>query len=405
MSTGLDIAYKNIIKQQLNFNNLWSDLYSHIYVYEEITNQTVERVTQELAKFSNIQKKNITTETKNYEILTLPKPVIIHMHSPGGDTNAGIALSNIHNSKVPIIVIAEGVVASAATFILVKAKLSYILDSAFVLIHQYFGVLSGKQEELKFDINIGNRFMKFLIDMYVKNTKLKKKVVKDLLQHDIFLSANDCIKYGIVDRVIIKRNPVKNIFFDTRYSFQEFFLLKNLHANFPYMNVLSLIKSTEENSKDSYTKAFEFVRYIHYANANIDCIPVVITLNDMTDSLYFNDIIDLLPVVNSIYISRIPIYSVILGPITNFSILILIISNFRYMHKDAYITLDFVTLSSPSYKYEDTVLNTMFVRKLIKTFFIKYTKLPNDILNNIFKKRFIIDAEEAIKYKIVDMIV
>jgi ATP-dependent Clp protease protease subunit len=406
MSSGLEIAYKNVAKQQEKYNTLYSDIYSHIYIYEEISNKTVERIRNEVSVLSRIQKNIVeTAEQNSLEIFTLPKPIVVHMHSPGGDTNAGIALSNIFNYNVPIIVIAEGIVASAATFILVKAKLSYILETAFVLIHQYFGTLSGKQEELKFDINVGNQFMKFLIDMYSKNTKLSKQKLKNMLQHDIFLSANECVKYGIVDNILLEIPPEKHIFYDTKHSFTEFFPEKSIMTKIADMNILSIVKSIEESSMDIFSKALPIVKYIHVANTFKHSIPLVIVLVDRTDSIYFNDIIDILPVINAIYISKLSIYSIILGPITNFTVLVNIMATYRYIHKDAYITLDFVTFSSPSFKYEDTVVNTQFVRNIITSFFLKNTKFPKEMLNKIFKERFIINASDAIKYKFADVII
>ena len=327
------------------------------------------------------------------------------MHSPGGDTNAGIALSNINSDKVPIIVIAEGVVASAATFLLVKAKLSYILETAFVLIHQYFGTLSGKQEELKFDISVGNQFMKFLVDMYSKNTKLSKKYIQEMLEHDIFMPAEDAVKAGIVDNILIRIPAEKNIFYDKKFSFTEYFSLDSTKRTSAEINLLNMMKSKDESYNDIFTKALPIVQYIHTVNNYKHSIPVVIYLSDMTDNVYFNDIIDILPVINSIFISKIPIYSVIAGPITNFSVLIHIMSTYRYMSKDTYMTLDFVTFSSPSYKYEDTITNTIFARNLIKSFFIKRTKLPKDMLKKIFKNRFIITSSDALKYNMADMII
>ena len=90
MLSGLEIAYKNVAKQQEEFNNLYTDLYSHVYIYEEITNATVNRVKNEIDELSRIQKNIIENDGQSFEIFTLPKPIVIHMHSPGGDTNAGI---------------------------------------------------------------------------------------------------------------------------------------------------------------------------------------------------------------------------------------------------------------------------------------------------------------------------
>ena len=80
-------------------------------------------------------------------------------------------------------------------------------------------------------------------------------------------------------------------------------------------------------------------------------------------------------------------------------------ADYRFMYIDSYIILDFVTFSSPSYKYEDTIINTTFVRNLVKTFFLKRTKLPKNIIKNIFKQRYIITAEDALKYKITNQII
>ena len=216
METGLSIAYKNVEKQVEEFNDLYSDKYNHIYIYEEISNATVSRVKHEVTELCRIQTNMVDINGNLVEIFTIPKPIVIHMHSPGGDTNAGLALSNITNEQVPIIVIAEGIVASAATFILIKAKLSYILESSCVLIHQYFGTLSGKQEELKFDIDVGNKFMNFLITMYSTNTELKKEDLKELLRHDIFLSAEESIKFGLVKHIIYRIPASKNIFYNQK---------------------------------------------------------------------------------------------------------------------------------------------------------------------------------------------
>ena len=404
METGLSIAYKNVEKQVEEFNDLYSDKYNHIYIYEEISNATVSRVKHEVTELCRIQTNIVDINGNLVEIFTIPKPIVIHMHSPGGDTNAGLALSNITNEQVPIIVIAEGIVASAATFILIKAKLSYILESSCVLIHQYFGTLSGKQEELKFDIDVGNKFMNFLITMYSTNTELKKEDLKELLRHDIFLSAEESVKFGLVKHIIYRIPASKDIFYNQKYSFKHYFTIDPKMRITSQINLLNMIKSQEESSQDIFTKALPIVKYIHSVNNYIHSIPIVINLTDETGALYFNDILDILPVINSIFISKIPIYSIILGPITNFSILIFIVSSYRYIYKDSYITIDFVTFSSVSYKYEDTVTNTHFVRNIIKKYFKKRTKLPKKILNNLFKERFIIDSSDAVKYGIADMI-
>ena len=200
----LQKTYETIEKQERQNQILYSNRFSHIYIYEEITNLTVTRVKKEVEIYTRAII-NLTNDPAVDIIYTLPKPIIIHLNSPGGDTNSGIALSNVVlSAEVPLIVIAEGVVASAATFILVKARLSYILDNAFILIHQYFGTLSGKREELVFNLEVGNHFMNFLIELYKDNTKLSTPRIKDMLTHDIYMSSGEAIKYGLVNHKIFE---------------------------------------------------------------------------------------------------------------------------------------------------------------------------------------------------------
>ena len=405
MPKGLEIAYENIRKQQAQFNNIYSNLYSHVYIYEDITNATVSRVKDEIEKLCMVQHLE-TSDSDSIPYFRLPKPIVIHIHSPGGDTNSGIALSNIIvTSEVPIVVIAEGVVASAATFILVKARLSYIVEYSIVLIHQYFGTQAGKAEELKFDLSVGNQFMKFLIDMYSRYTKLTIEKINEILLHDIFMSADETIENGIVDFKITRTPPDKNIFYDEKYSFLHYFSLDPASWQSTGRNILKLVKSNDESEDDIFQKSLYVVKHIHLLTRIKNCTPLFISMCDMTDNNYFNDIIDIIPVLNLISISKIPIYTVMLGPISNFSVLIYIMADYRFMYIDSYIILDFVTFSSPSYKYEDTIINTTFVRNLVKTFFLKRTKLPKNIIKNIFKQRYIITAEDALKYKITNQII
>lgn len=67
--------------------------------------------------------------------------------------------------------------------------------------------------------------------------------------------------------------------------------------------------------------------------------------------------------------------------------------------------IDFISLFDFSKKHENTIVNISYMRNIIKNIFIEYTKLPKNIINNLFTKRFSFSAKECVKYGICDEII
>ena len=405
ISKGLRATYKAIEMEEKRVPILYTDRFSHIYIYESITNGCVRRIKNEIIDLSNIQK-NILNEGEYDEqtIYTLPKPIIIHIHSEGGDINAGIALSNIIDiPDVPVIVIAEGVVASAATFVLIKAKLSYVLDNAFILIHQSFGELAGQQEELQFSVDIGTQFVDFLVQLYSEHTNLKQDQIRKMLKHDVFMSADDAMKFGLVNYKIKENVEMKYDFYDRNEAFT--LRSKDVSHSVTFFNNLNMIKTDEEAKLEMFEKSLSLVKRIHNLSYFQNSTPLYLHLSDATSSDFYSRMVGVIPVLNAIAVSRVPIYGIVTGPINNFSILIFVILYKRYMYRNTFFTIDFVTYQEESYKFEDSMLNTEFIRKIIMNIFITKTKLPQHMLDNLFSKRFAIYPDDALKYGMTDNII
>ena len=126
----------------------------------------------------------------------------LHIKSDGGDVHAGLgAMDTIENSWLWINTIAEGCVASAATFLLLAGHRRYMGKNAYILIHQLSNEMWGKYEELKDEMKTCDRLMKDLKKMYKKKTCIPKDTLKVIMQRDIYLSSKECLQYGIVDAV------------------------------------------------------------------------------------------------------------------------------------------------------------------------------------------------------------
>jgi len=44
--------------------------------------------------------------------------------------------------------------------------------------------------------------MTLIKSVYLKKSKFKAKQLEELLKHDLFLSAKECLKFGLVDEIL-----------------------------------------------------------------------------------------------------------------------------------------------------------------------------------------------------------
>ena len=159
---------------------------------------------------ANVTKKSIgqlrkvlneATEKALNSMNTLQKPIVtLYIHSNGGDVFAGFAgYSLIRRNIVPIVTIADGYVASAATFLLLGGKTRYIIPGSQVLIHQLSTLSFGKFQEISDDYKNCKNIMSYMEQLYKTETKLTAKKLEKLLKSELDLTDKQCIKFEIVN--------------------------------------------------------------------------------------------------------------------------------------------------------------------------------------------------------------
>ena len=170
---------------------------TNIYFYADVSNETITKLILELKKLEiKLRKKSI--ELEGYK----PK-IKLFIRSNGGDVYAGFsAMDHICSMKTHVTTIADGFCASAATFILLAGKVRLATPSAYVLIHQISsGSFWGKYEELKDEMKMCDKLMTMLKKIYTSKTELPEKKLKKLLKRDIYLTAEECLNFKIIDRI------------------------------------------------------------------------------------------------------------------------------------------------------------------------------------------------------------
>jgi ATP-dependent Clp protease protease subunit len=387
----------------MNNNNYYSSKYNHIYLYDDITNSSVLKIIKKIEKYNNIDKKNIyniKNNDNNNGFYVKSKPIVIHINSQGGDAYAGIALTNIiHKSIVPIITIIEGICMSAATFVAIMSQHRVIAPNSFMLIHQYSQCVKkhSKHDEFEFQQVTGKKLMNDLYKIYTNHSNLPKNEIKKIMKQDLYLTSQQCLKYKIVDEIL---QPHKN----SRVSPLNNKNKTDINSIYIY-NESNNSKKGNSNNEDSCKKnsLLKLVKKLH-KSMRMSSIPTPLHVF-ISETSYFDKLMDVLPIINAFENINIPINVTIEGPIGQYSLLYAIIGDKRKIYKYAYVIIDFIDDNVKSQKLDDVIENNITTQKLIITILKKYTKIPKNILDTFFTKRYLFNATECVKYGIVDEII
>ena len=126
----------------------------------------------------------------------------LHINTIGGEIFAAFAtVDTILNLKSNVYTYADGLVASAGTLISSVGDRRYVGRHAQMLIHQLSSELYGTYADLQAGMDSTTTLMKILKEFYKKNTKLPMKKLDELMTKDIYLTADECLAYGIVDEI------------------------------------------------------------------------------------------------------------------------------------------------------------------------------------------------------------
>lgn len=126
--------------------------------------------------------------------------------------------------------------------------------------------------------------------------------------------------------------------------------------------------------------------------------------------LHFNinetiTIIDSLPLMDAIILSKIPIYTIIDSICTDAMILPFLMGKRRYMYEHSHIYITRLFYDHPGDTLEDKMINLQTFQNKIINIFKKYTKMPSEIYKRLFKRELFLDSKTSLEYGLVDKII
>ena len=150
----------------------------------------------------------VTAELLFLEADDPDKDINLYINSPGGSVTAGLAIYDTMNYIKPdVSTICIGLGASMGAFLLssgAKGK-RYALPNSEIMIHQPLGGYQGQASDIQIHADNIIRTKQRLNEILAKNTGQDLETIIRDTDRDNFMTADQAMEYGIIDKVIRSR--------------------------------------------------------------------------------------------------------------------------------------------------------------------------------------------------------
>ncbi|MEO5862091.1 MAG: ATP-dependent Clp endopeptidase proteolytic subunit ClpP [Burkholderiales bacterium] len=139
------------------------------------------------------------------------KDINLYINSPGGSVSSGLAIyDTMQFIKPDVSTTCTGMAASMGSFLLsagAKGK-RFCLPNSRVMIHQPSGGFQGQASDIEIHAKEILYLRKRLNQIMANHTGQPLEVIERDTERDNFMSADDAVNYGIIDRVLSNRTEV-----------------------------------------------------------------------------------------------------------------------------------------------------------------------------------------------------
>jgi ATP-dependent Clp protease protease subunit len=160
-----------------------------------------EQVTDDMANI--IIAQFLFLESENPD-----KDINLYINSPGGSITAGLAIyDTMQYVKPDITTICTGQASSMAALLLAagtKGK-RYALPHSRIMIHQPMGATQGQAIDIDIHAREIMKLKNAITELFALHTGQDKERIGSDTERDFFMGGQEALEYGIVDKVISKR--------------------------------------------------------------------------------------------------------------------------------------------------------------------------------------------------------
>ena len=177
----------------------YEDLHNRvIWINEEIDGNLTQEIVHYIMKW-NREDKGIPEMDR--------KPIRLLFDSNGGDLDAQAAIcSAIELSKTPVIGVAVGLVASAASLIYLSCHVRLAFKSSYFILHKGSAALSGDYENIISSIEDYKKEIEKMIGFIIEKSKYTREEVEEHINKDWYVRAQEALEKGMVDEIVTDIN-------------------------------------------------------------------------------------------------------------------------------------------------------------------------------------------------------
>jgi ATP-dependent Clp protease, protease subunit len=177
----------------------------HMDIYSRLLTDRVIFLTGEI----NDDVADLTTAQLFYlESVDGKKDIYFYINSPGGVVTAGLAIyDTMQYISCDVATICLGQAASMGAVLLAAGTRGkrMALPNARVMIHQPLGGAQGQASDVEIQAKEIMRMKQRLNEVLVEHTLQPMEVIRKDTDRDFFLTAEEAVEYGLIDRVVKRR--------------------------------------------------------------------------------------------------------------------------------------------------------------------------------------------------------
>ena len=136
------------------------------------------------------------------------KEIYFYINSPGGLVNAGLGVyDTMQYIKSPGATLCIGQASSMGSFLLAAGENGkrFSLPNSRIMVHQPSAGFQGQATDIEIHANEIMLLKKRLNEIYSKHTGRNVEEIKNALERDKFMTAQEAKEFGLIDKVVEKR--------------------------------------------------------------------------------------------------------------------------------------------------------------------------------------------------------
>ncbi len=140
------------------------------------------------------------------------KEIAMYINSPGGVVTSGMAIyDTMQFIKCPVATLCIGQAASMGSLLLAAGAPGkrFALPNARIMVHQPSGGFQGQASDIERHAQDIIKMKQRLNEIYVQHTGKPIDVVERTLDRDHFMSSDQAKEFGLIDRVLTKRDDIE----------------------------------------------------------------------------------------------------------------------------------------------------------------------------------------------------